>query len=209
MPIRLGGKSRYRSTSELHIGRYNYMKKYNNPRKHHFVPVTYLELFMIPATDKVAILDLKSGNIRKQKPKEVLHRRDYYRQKNPPYGKDQFVLEKGLGQTIETNLQCIINKLIDGGNELSEDELIQFINHLQLQRFRVPKQFDILMKYTEHWLTLFALSNPEVASGMRKYGLKLVVEDEHRFNILSHLVGSGMFFTLFARMIWNVWEIPL
>lgn len=184
------------------------MKKETDPRKHHVVPVTYLELFMIPATDKVAILDLQSGNIRKQKPKEVLHRRDYFRQKHAPDGKDQFILEKGFGKTIETNLQSIINKLIDGGNKLSEDELIQFINHLQLQRLRVPKQFDIFMKSTEDWLTQFALTIPEVASGMRKYGLKVVIKDEHRFNILRQIVESGMLFTLFSRMIWNVWTIP-
>ena len=184
------------------------MKKDPDPRKHHIVPVTYLELFMIPTTDKVAILDLKTGNIWKQKPNEVLHRRDYYRQEHGPSGKDQFILEKGLGKIIENNLQNIINKLIDGGNRLSEDELIQFINHLQLQRLRVPKQFDFFMNSTSDLLTQIALSIPEVASGMREYGLEVVVKNEYRFSILKQLLESGMLFTLFSRMIWNVWTIP-
>lgn len=178
------------------------------PRQHHFVSNVYIKEFCISGTDRVAILDIETGNIRRQRPDKILRRRDYFRQNHAPPGKDEFIIEKETDRRIESQLKQIISKVTAGGRELTQDELITFTRHLELQRLRVPKQADFAKSIAKDFIENVAYTIPEVAEGLLKGSWKIHIKDEFRFNFLHDMVESGELFTHISRMIWNVWDSP-
>lgn len=175
-------------------------------QQHHTVSRIYLEGFCIPSKDCVAVLDLKTGQIRRQKPKKILRRHDYFRQRHAPEGEDEFILEKEMGHRIESQLRGIIDKLVQGGHGLTEDELITFILHLELQRIRVPKQAHFAKSIAKSFIESVAYSIPDVAKELRKGGYEIKIKDEFRFTFMSNMAGK--LFPYIRRMIWDVWETP-
>lgn len=178
------------------------------PRQHHTVAATYLTGFCLPDSDRLAVLDLRTGDIRQQRPSKVMRRRDYFRQRHAPKGTDEFILERAKADRFESQLKTIIDKLCQGGHGLTEDELILFIQHLELQRYTVPKQAQFLNSNAERFITDFALGIPEVADGLRKGLWKIEMKDEFRFTALRDILKSGKSFTLISGMVWNVWDSP-
>ena len=73
------------------------------PRQHHTVSATYLELFSSQDNGRIYVLDLHKGDIRFQKPEKVLRRRDYYRQKPAHDGDDEFRFDKMMASSFEPN----------------------------------------------------------------------------------------------------------
>jgi hypothetical protein len=184
-------------------------KKSNTaPRQHHIVSRVYIEGFCKSGTDRVAILDLQNGKIRCQRPAKILRRRDYFRQKHAPPGKDEFVIEKETSRRIESQLKQIINKVIAGGHGLTQDELITFTRHLELQWLSVPKQANFAKSIAKDFVENIAYAIPGVDEELRKGSLKIDIKDEFRFNFLHDMIKSGEFFTHISRMIWNVWDSP-
>jgi len=179
-----------------------------SPRQHHTVSHTYLDGFCVPGTDQVVVLDLHNGDVRKQRPAKVMRRRDYFRQRHAPKGTDEFILEREKGRWLEAQLKTIIAKLSRGGHDLTEDELIAFILHIELQRLSVPKQADFLKSIAKGFIENFALTIPEVADGLRKGLWKIEIKDEFRFTSLRYILKSGEYFTYISRMVWNVWDVP-
>lgn len=184
-------------------------KSTKRPRQHHVVPRTYLELFCIPGSDRVAILDLKKREIRLQRPENVLTRRDYYRQPHAvEHGKDEYVLEAFMGEHLEGELKSTIGKVISGGKGLTEDELIRFLQFLELQHLKVPKQLEFAKNAMRSYAQSVGMEIPEVAEGIRNGKWTLEVRDDYRFTYLHEMTKSGMFLTYFARMTWSVWTMP-
>ncbi|PIU56052.1 MAG: hypothetical protein COS87_03300 [Chloroflexi bacterium CG07_land_8_20_14_0_80_45_17] len=175
-------------------------------QQHHTVSRIYLEGFCIPSKDRVAVLDLKTGEIRQQKPKKILRQHDYFRQRHAPEGKDEFILEEEMGQRIESQLRGIIDKLVLGGQGLTEDELITFILHLELQRLRVPKQALFAKSIAKGLIENVAYSIPGVAKELRKGWYEIKIKDEFRFTFLRNMTGK--LFPYIRRMAWDVWEAP-
>ncbi|OGV70465.1 MAG: hypothetical protein A2283_19160 [Lentisphaerae bacterium RIFOXYA12_FULL_48_11] len=135
-------------------------------------------------------------------------RHDYFRQRHAPNGTDEFIFEHAKANRIEASLKTIINKLIRGSHDLTEDELITFIQHIEIQRLTVPKQADIQKAAAKDFITNIALSIPEVANELLKGTFEIVIKDEIRFTTLRNIVESGKFFTLISRMIWEIVEAP-
>jgi hypothetical protein len=179
-----------------------------SPRQQHTVPRTYLEGFCLPGADQIAVLDLHTGEIRMQRPVKVMRRRDYFRQRHAPEGADEFVLERGKATRWEGQLKTIIGKLCLGGHDLTEDELIAFVQHIEFQHLTVPRQAKFLKSAVETFITNFALTIPEVAEGLRRGLWKIKMKDEFRFTSLRNIVKSGKFFTYICRMVWDVWGAP-
>lgn len=177
-------------------------------RQHHTVAATYLKGFCLPNSDRLAVLDIHTGEIRQQRPGKVMRRRDYFRQRHAPEGTDEFIFEQGKADRFETQLNDIIGKLCRGGSELTEDELILFIQHLELQWLTVPKQAKFLNSIAERSITNFAMSIPGFADGFHKGLWKIKMKDEFRFGALNDIVKSGTMFTFLSRMLWNVWDAP-
>jgi len=178
------------------------------PRQHHTVAATYLAGFCLPDSDRLAVLDLRTGKIRQQRPSKVMRRRDYFRQRHAPEGVDEFILERAKADRFESQLRTVIDKLCRGGHELTEDELILFIQYLELQRLTVPRQAQFLKSIGENFITDLALGIPEVADGLRKGLWKVEMKDEFRFTALRDILKTGKIFTFLSRMVWNVWDVP-
>ena len=175
-------------------------------QQHHYVSRVYLEGFCIPSKDCVAVLDLKTGDIRQQKPNKILRRHDYFRQRHVPKGKDEFILEKEMGRRIESQLRGIIDKLVQGGHGLTEDELITFILHMELQWLRVPKQANFAKSIAKGFIESVAYSIPDVAKELRKGWYEIKIKDEFRFKFMRNMTGK--IFPYIRRMTWDVWEAP-
>ena len=152
------------------------------------------------------MLDLKTGQIRQQKPKKILRQHDYFRQRHATEGKDEFILEKEMGLRIESQLRGIIDKLVQGGLSLTEDELITFILHLELQWLRVPKQAHFAKSIAKGLIESVAYSIPDVAKELRKGWYEIKIKDEFRFKFMR--IMTGKIFPHIRRMTWDVWEAP-
>jgi len=152
------------------------------------------------------VLDLKTGQIRQQKPKKILKQHDYFRQRHAPEGKDEFILEKEMGLRIESQLRGIIDKLVQGGHGLTENELITFILHLELQWLRVPKQAHFAKSIAKGLIESVAYSIPDVAKELRKGWYEIKIKDEFRFTFMHDMAGK--IFQYMRRMTWDVWEAP-
>lgn len=184
------------------------MKRTADPRQHHIVPSAYLEHFIIPGTNRVFLLDLYTGDIRRQRPTKIMRRRDYYRQPHAPAEKGEFCFEIEIGKRMESQIKPLFKKLIAGGMDISEDELILLIQYLELQRIKVPKQVDSAKILAKKYIENVALSIPEVANELVKDHFRLVIKDEFRFNFMHDAIKSQVYFRYFLRMIWNVWTVP-
>ena len=162
----------------------------------------------MPNSDRLAVSDLQTGEIRLQRPTKVMRQRDYFRQSHAPEDVDQFLFERVKADRFETQLATIISKLCRGCHELTEDELILFIQHLELQYLTVPRQTRLLKVQAERFITHIALGIPEVADDLQKGLCKIEMKDEFRFTSLRDILNDGTFFDFISRMIWNVWEAP-
>lgn len=152
------------------------------------------------------MLDLKTGKVRQQKPNKILKRHDYFRQRHVPEGKDEFVLEKEMGLRIESQLKKTIGKLVQGGHGLTEEELIMFILHMELQWLRVPKQANFAKSIAKAFIESFAYSIPNVAKELQTGWYEIKIKDEFRFNFMRNMTGK--IFPYIRRMIWDVWKAP-
>jgi hypothetical protein len=119
---------------------------------------------------------------------------------------DEFILEKEMGLRIESQLRGIIDKLIKGGHGLTEDELIMFILHMELQWLRVPKQANFAKSIAKGFIESLAYSIPDVAKELRKGWCEIKIKDEFRFTFMRDM--TGRIFPYIRRMIWDVWKAP-
>jgi hypothetical protein len=180
----------------------------NQPRQHHTVPATYLELYRAPGSGKAHVLDLVKGEFRFQKPDNILTRRDYYRQRHAPEGKDEFCFEKMMAAQFEPQLKRVINKIIRGGHDMSEDEFARFAVFLELQHLKGPVQADFAKELLRQQVESIAMSIPEVAEGITAKRYKVAIRDEWRFTFMFEMLKEQMHFWHFTRMLWNVWTMP-
>lgn len=87
----------------------NLKRKGDIRKKNHFVPASYLGRFVDPA-GFLHVFDRKSSQWRRQRPKEVMHQRHYYRQEWVPPGIDQDLLEKYVGESLESAAAEVIDR---------------------------------------------------------------------------------------------------
>jgi hypothetical protein len=109
---------------------------------------------------------------------------------------------------LEAQLKTIIGKLSKGGADLTEDEIIAFIQHIELQWLTVPKQAEFLKSMAKRSITRIALTIPDVAEYLRKGLGEIVMKDESRFTLLRDILSAGTYFRYISRMIWHIWEAP-
>lgn len=173
----------------------------NDPKKHHFDPCSYLARF----TDTAGFLhvyDRTSAQWRRQKPKEVMHIRNYYRQEWAPAGVDQNVLEKSLGEWLESTAKNAIDRLILAPAGLTEQEIETFLVYLEFQRVRVPRQAKIAMALMRD--TILRLAPPDITADIHAGKFQLTMKKSARFDYMRMMVGQ--LHPWFARMEWEVIE---
>lgn len=112
-----------------------------DPKRHHYVPVSYLKRFRSPE----GILwrfDRVRQTIRRAAPKSIMYLENYNRQDHAPPGVDPNVLEIGLAREFEQKYLAPLDRLIHTPEGMYKEDVEIFASYLEIQRVRVPRQFE-------------------------------------------------------------------
>ena len=124
----------------------------------------------------------------------------YYRQEWAPSGVDPNIMEKGLGEWLETHAKKSIDRLIHEPATLTEQEMATLLIYLEWQRIRVPRQFDMAKTLMRE--TLMQNMPDEAAALIRAGRATLSIENPARFEYIRTLVGK--LFPWFGGMKWQI-----
>lgn len=124
----------------------------------------------------------------------------YYRQEWAPSGVAPNIMEKGLGEWLEAEAKKSIDRLIHAPATLTDQEIATLLSYLELQRIRVPRQFDMAKTLMRE--TLMQHMPPEAAVLIRAGKATLSIENPARFEYMRTLVGR--FFPWFGVMKWEI-----
>ncbi len=171
----------------------------NNPKKQHVVPSSCLERFT-DTSGFLHVFDRSSNQWRRQRPKGVMHIRYYYRQEWAPAGVDPNILEKSLGEWMETIVKNAIDRLILDPSGLTEEELGTFLVYLEFQRVRVPRQIEMAKDLMKDMI--LRLGPPDIIKDIRSGRFQLTMKKSAGFDYLRMMVGQ--LHPWFARMKWEV-----
>lgn len=174
----------------------------NDPKKHHYIPSSYLARF----TDTSGFLHvfdrISRDQWRKQRPKEVMHIRNYYRQEWAPSAIDQNIFEKSLGEWLENTAKNAIDCLILAQSNLTEQDFALFLLYLELQRLRVPRQGKMAMALMRD--TILRLAPPDIIADIHAGKFQLTMNKSARFEYMRNMIGQLL--PWFSRMKWEVIE---
>ena len=160
----------------------------NDPKKHHYIPSSYLARF----TDTSGFLHVfdrtSRDQWRKQRPKEVMHIRNYYRQEWAPSAIDQNIFEKSLGEWLENTAKNAIDCLILAQSNLTEQDFSLFLLYLELQRLRVPRQGKMAMALMRD--TILRLAPPDIIADIHAGKFQLTMNKSARFEYMRNMIGQ-------------------
>ena len=171
----------------------------SNPKSHHFVPRSYLARFS-DNEGFLHVFDRQTRSFRRQRPKEVMTISNYYRQEWASSGVDPNIMEKTLGEWLETDAKESIDRLIHEPSTLTETNTETLLNYLEVQRIRVPRQAEMAKALIRE--TLLRLAPPEAAAEIRAGRVLLTIKDSARFEFMRTLLGKLQ--TWFGEMEWEV-----
>lgn len=172
----------------------------NSPKAQHFVPCSTLERFTDPS-GFLHVYDKASATHRRQRPKEVMHIRNYYTQEWTPAGVDPYVFERCLGEWLEDAAKHVIDHL-EASCELTAQELADFLVYLELQRIRVPRQAKAAMALMRE--TILRGAPADIVADIQAGLFELTMNKSARFDYMRMMVRQ--FSPWFARMEWEVTE---
>lgn len=175
----------------------------SNPKRHHFVPESYLNGFVEDEEGFLNIYSKSTGHWRRQKPKQVMVRNKYYHQDWVPDSIDKNILEKTLGAEVEPKGLGALKKLIEVHDSLDDDDMANILVYLEFQRIRVPRQADMAKALAKTVITRQMMKMPEGREAL-KYG-KVVIKDSFRIEFMRTVQRSLT--PYFSRMIWEVIEV--
>lgn len=173
----------------------------SNPKKHHFVPRSYLARFT-DTSGFINVYDRASGQWRRQRPEKVMRSSYYYRQEWAPAGVDPNVLEKSISEWCEDTAKNAIDCLILDPSRLTEQDFATFLVYLEFQRVRVPRQAKMAMTLMRD--TILRLAPPDITANIHAGKFQLTMKKSARFNYMRMMVGQ--LHPWFARMEWEVIE---
>jgi Protein of unknown function (DUF4238) len=173
----------------------------SNPKRHHFVPLSYLKRFT-DSSGFLHVFDRAFSQWRRQQPKEVMCSRNFYRQEWAPAGIDPNILEKTLGEWMEVIAKNAIDRLILSPSELSDEEISTFLLYVEFQRIRVPRQAESAKTLWRD--TILRLAPPDIIADIRTGRFQLTMKKSAHFDYMRMMVGQ--LHPWFARMEWEVIE---
>lgn len=171
------------------------------PKKHHFVPKSYLESF----SDKHGFLHFyskRNGMYRKQKPNKSMVNTNYYKQDWAPEGVDPYILERTLGSGIEPAGITSLRKMETSLESLDEDDIAAIVVYLEFQRIRVPRQSDMAKSIAKAAVEIHLSQSKEGRVALNNG--TVYIKDSFRFDFMKAV--SGKFMPYFQRMVWEVVE---
>lgn len=120
----------------------------NKPKKHHYVPSSYQDLFRNPETNELYRLDLLTGKSSRSNPDNVMYKKHLYLLDQPPSGLDDIFIEKPLLSRLDENFKVAITKISTTPESVDKEMLAMCIAFL---KNRTPNSIDeIARKGSEH-----------------------------------------------------------
>jgi hypothetical protein len=174
------------------------------PKRHHYVPESYLEGFIDPESGCLHAYDRVSRNYWTPKPHNMMVIGNYYTQKHAPAGADPDVLEKGLGEWIEPKVKNSFSKLLNDPHALTKEDNSIILTYLELQHTRVPRQIELSKRFSKTGRFRRALQEAFPALGTEES--TLAYSDHFRFDFIK--MFWGVFAQYFSRMNWEVITAP-
>jgi len=179
----------------------------NEPRQHHTTPAAYLRSFCMPDSDKLCWLDIRTRKLHEQSPENVIRCRDYYRQEHTPEGVDQFCLEKKQSEFQERHIPRWIHQLIHDAASFTQEDMLQFIHHIEYQHIRVPAQHQRASEKIKRIAENMHIDLPDLPSGPVKDHFKVDIKDSFRFRYMHQMLSSGIIRNCLCRMDWDVCKV--
>lgn len=171
----------------------------DNRKKNHYVPRSYLHRFA-DSDGFLNVFDRHTNQWRRQRPKEVMSIRYYYRQEWAPVGTDEDLIEKSVSEWLENSAAIVIDRLISQPLELAEEDIANFIVYLEFQRIRVPRQIEMGKRLMRDLILRLGL--PDVTKDVRTGKLRLEMKRSAGFIYMKEMIGQ--FHPWFFRMKWEV-----
>lgn len=171
----------------------------SNPRHHHVVSASYLERFT-DSSGFLHVYDRTEDKKTRQRPDNVMHQRDYYRQEWVPKGVDPNIFEKELGKWLENSAKNTIDQLISDSPNLSEQQGSEFLLYLELQRIKVPRQS--VMATTLMLDTIMKSAPPDLTDAVRTGKIQLTINKSARFHYMRMMLKQLI--PWFAAMEWEI-----
>jgi hypothetical protein len=179
----------------------------SRPKRHHYVPVSYLKKFAEPSSGFLYVLDIVKKEIRKQKPDQVMLVGNYYRQTGVPPEIDQNILEHRLG-VLEGKAKPSFDKLITNAATFNLDDSSNIIVYMNFQRIRVPRQHKVFDQILKSDIETVAHSIPEVDQELSTGRYKLTITESAKFLYMKLMTNSNVYTDIFSTMIWRILEAP-
>lgn len=110
----------------------------SNPRRHHYVPESYLSRFTDSGTRQGSlwVFDRHLGTTRESNPKNSGHQRDYYRLDEGAAG-DPYYFEKAFGE-LEGKASIVIDDILRTRELPGVESLEYLVSFVGLQAVRIP-----------------------------------------------------------------------
>ncbi|MGR3179615.1 MAG: DUF4238 domain-containing protein [Candidatus Anammoxibacter sp.] len=172
----------------------------SKPKRHHFVPESYLKGFANTKDGFLYIYSKQSNEWRRQKPKEVMVINKYYHQDGVPDGVDKNILENTLGSEIEPKGLMALQKLIKKNEKIDCNDVAYILRYLEFQRIRVPRQANMAKTIAKTKL-LEVLSKDQECREVLKQ-CTVTIKDSIRFDYMK--IVTGLLSPYFSRMTWEV-----
>jgi uncharacterized protein DUF4238 len=182
------------------------------PKRHHFVPESYLEGFIDSESGCLHAYDKTTKKYWTPKPKNVMVIKDYYQQTHVSDGIDPDIFEKILGESLENQAKIAFRKLLNPPLSFTEDDTAYILKYLEIQRIRVPRQAEYAKQIARQILELLVVNGPpeivrpEVKTALIKGEVVISIKDVFRFNFMKMV--QGVLYPYFGRMAWEVVEAP-
>lgn len=166
-----------------------------NAKQHHYVPVSYLKKFR-SAAGLLWRFDRERQTIRQTSPKAIMYLENYNRQDHAPPGVDPNVLEIGLGRDIEQKWLGPLHRLIHSPTRMYEDDLDTLVAYLEIQRIRVPRQFEAMKEAWRREALLAA--TPDTLDRLVRGAATLTFHPVARINFMHGSLGriGGYFYQM-------------
>lgn len=171
-----------------------------DPKRQHFVPASYLSGFSEDCSDYLHVFDKKRHTFRRQLPREIFHRRYYNRQPWAPEGKDPHIFEIKLGQEQEPKGLNALKQLLTCPEKLGEEDMVNILVYLNLQRIRVPRQASTV-KFIYKSSLEEAIRRHPIGQDVLSVA-EIVVNDSFRFDYMRTM--HDFFVPYFSRMVWTI-----
>lgn len=152
------------------------------------------------ASGYVNLFDRARNQVRRQRPNKVMKIDAYYRQAWAPIGIDVNIMETALGAGLESRAPAIFDKLAYSVEAPTEDEAVDLLMYLEVQRIRVPRQARMGVELMR--TTIIQSMPPDIATNVLEGRVELMMKDSARFDFMRMAIGSVH--PWLSRMEWEI-----